>query len=331
VGVRPSRGRIRRSMRLPSFRRSRSRRNAADGRQPAPFVVGVSRSGTTLLRLMLDAHPDLTIPAETHFVPMVANVCDRLIAEGAETEVVRREALATMTGHPRWGDFRISEDDVRQRMEAHDPLTTADAIRSFYEAAAALEGKPRWGDKSPPYTYKALRVQQALPEAYFIHIIRDGRDVALSLGEVSWGTDDITEAAEKWVSELRKARKRARGLAPGTYMEVHYEDLVTDPEPTLRKVAEFVDLPWDAEMLNYPQRAEERMRGEMERTLKPLGGGTITAEERTRQHQLVFEKPSASRAGRWRTDMSPENVKAFEAVAGPLLKKLGYEVGSTDG
>jgi hypothetical protein len=315
-------------MRLPSPKRALARRRERADHDPAPFVVGVSRSGTTLLRLMLDAHPDLTIPAETHFIPMVANAVDRAIEEGAPTEVVRERALETMTGHPRWGDFRVDEGEVRARMERHDPLSAGDAIRTFYETCAALEGKPRWGDKSPPYTYKAPRIQRALPEAHFIHIIRDGRDVALSLSEVSWGPDDITVAAEKWASELRKARRRAKNLARGTYMEIHYEDLVTDPEPALRRVADFAGLPWDDAMLDYPTRAEERMRGEMERTLKPLGGGTITAEERARQHQLVFEKPSASRAGRWRTEMSPENRKAFEAVAGGLLKKLGYEVES---
>ena len=69
------------------------------------------------------------------------------------------------------------------------------------------------------------------------------------------------------------------------------------------------------------------MRREMARTLKPLGGGTITAEERTRQHELVSASPpSASRAGRWRTEMSPEDREAFESVAGRMLKKLGYEV-----
>jgi Sulfotransferase family len=313
-------------MALESIKRALKGRRRATDRPPAPFVVGVSRSGTTLLRLMLDAHPDLTIPAETHFVPMVANVCDELAEQGASSETIRERALATMTGHPRWGDFLLDPEEVRERMEQCDPITTSDAIRAFYEACAAQQGKPRWGDKSPPYTYKAPRVQAALPEAHFIHIIRDGRDVALSLGEVSWGTDDITEAAKKWVTELRKARRRARSLAKGTYMEVHYEDLVTDAEPVLRRITEHVDLRWDDAMLDYPRHAQERMRGEMERTLKPLGGGTITAEERTRQHQLLFEAPSPSRAGRWRTDMSAENRRAFEAVAGPLLKKLGYEV-----
>ena len=289
-------------------------------------MVGVSRSGTTLLRLMLDAHPELTIPPETHFVPKLVSVCERLSAEGVPTATMRRQALEVMTTHPRWGDFGLEAEEVRERLERHDPLTPGDAARSFYEAYAAREGKSRWGDKSPPYTWKSLRIQRALPEAHFVHLIRDGRDVALSLGEVSWGPDDVADAARKWVSELRRARKRARQLLRGTYMEARYEDLVTDPEPVLRRICKFVHLPWDDAMLDYHRRAEERMHREMQRELKPLGGGTITAQERTRQHQLVSQPPSANRVGRWRTEMSPEDRRAFESVAGKLLAKLGYEV-----
>ena len=210
-------------------------------------------------------------------------------------------------------------------MAQHDPLTPGDAARSFYEAYAAQEGKPRWGDKSPPYTWKAKRIQRALPEAHFIHLIRDGRDVALSLSEVSWGPGGVQAAAAKWVDELGRARQRARRLAPGTYMELRYEDLVADPEPLLRRVAEFVDLPWDAAMLEYHRGAEARMK-EVIRDFHPLGGGTITAEERKRQHELVSSPPSSSRVGRWRTEMSEEDRKAFEGVAGKLLAELGYEV-----
>jgi len=314
-------------MRLRSPKLALARwRFRAGGRQPAPFVVGVARSGTTLLRLMLDAHPQLTIPPETHFVPTVVSVCERLVAEGASTAEIREQALEAMTTHPRWGDFGVPEEEVRELMERRDPLTPGDAIRSFYEAYAAGEGKPRWGDKSPPYTWKARRIQRALPEAHFIHIIRDGRDVALSLSEVSWGPADVTLAAEKWVSELRRARHRAQGLARRTYMELRYEDLVADPESVLRRVARFVDLPWDEAMLDYHRQAEQRMSREMARTLKPLGGGTITAEERARQHELVSRPPSSSRTGRWRTEMSAQDRAAFESVAGRLLANLGYEL-----
>src|ERR671935_3281106 len=76
-------------------------------RVPAPFVVGVARSGTTLLRLMLDAHPLLTIPPETHFVPKLISHCERWISEGSATEELRERAFELITNHPRWGDMRL--------------------------------------------------------------------------------------------------------------------------------------------------------------------------------------------------------------------------------
>jgi Sulfotransferase family len=312
----------RRGIRRP---RSAQRRRGGPERVPAPFVVGIARSGTTLLRLMLDAHPQLTIPPETHFLPRLFTHFDRWVKEGAAGDELRDRAIELITSHPRWGDIDLEPDEVRRRMDGYEPFTAGDAARSFFEAYASQEGKPRWGDKSPPYTWKAKRIQRALPEAHFIHLIRDGRDVALSLSEVSWGPGDVQAAATKWVDELTRARHRARRLTAGTYMELRYEDLVADPEPLLRRIAGFVDLPWDRSMLDYHHGAEDRMK-EVVRDFHPLGGGTITAEERKRQHELVSSPPSSSRVGRWRTEMSPEDREAFERVAGKLLAELGYEV-----
>src|SRR6185503_17766190 len=132
--------------------RPRGRRDLE--RVPAPFVVGVARSGTTLLRLMLDAHPQLTIPPETHFVPKLISHCERWMEEGATTGERRDRAFELITTHPRWGDFGLDADALRRHLEAHDRLSPGDAARSFYEAYAEREGKPRWGDKSPPYTWK---------------------------------------------------------------------------------------------------------------------------------------------------------------------------------
>jgi Sulfotransferase family len=313
----------RRGIRRPRGVQRRGGRDA--DRAPAPFVVGIARSGTTLLRLMLDAHPQLTIPPETHFLPRLFTHFDRWVKEGVEGAELRERAMELITTHPRWGDIDLDPEEVRRRMAEHHPLTPGDAARSFYEAYAAHEGKPRWGDKSPPYTWKAKRIQRALPEAHFIHLIRDGRDVALSLSEVSWGPGDVQAAATKWVDELSRARQRARRLARDSYMEIRYEDLVADPEPLLRRIADFVELPWSDSMLEYHHGAEERMK-EVIRDFHPLGGGTITAEERQRQHELVKSPPSSSRVGRWRTEMSPEDREAFESVAGELLAELGYDV-----
>ncbi len=118
---------------------SRSRKPAGP---PVPFIVGVTRSGTTLLRLMLDAHPDLAIPPETHFVPS-------LIKATRKNGVSPDEAHGIVTGHRQWGDFNLDSAELLRRyceLDRIDPETT---IRAFFELYAEREGKPRWGDKTP--------------------------------------------------------------------------------------------------------------------------------------------------------------------------------------
>lgn len=312
-------------MRLSPRNVRRSLRSRAHDRlTPAPFVTGIARSGTTLLRLMLDAHPEMAIPPETHFATKVINAFHLMREDNVSREEMRARGAAIIVGHPRWGDFGLDAHEFQRRVDTTAGITARPILRTFYEYYAETQGKPRWGDKSPPYTWKAPKLQVALPEARFINLIRDGRDVALSLGGVSWGPADIAESADKWVKELTLARHRANRLRRGTYLEVRYEDLVTDPEPVLRQVAEFVQLPWSDAMMNYHEGAEKRM-AQVVRELKPQGGGLITAEERVRQHELVSKPPSSQRAGRWRTDMSEEDRQAFEAIAGDLLRDLGYE------
>jgi hypothetical protein len=283
---------------------------------PAPFICGVPRSGTTLLRLMLDAHPEMAIPPETHFAPrLIRTLGDRTGDEA------RASAHELITEHPRWPDFGLDPAELRSRFAAADPFGAATALRCFFGLYADGAGKPRWGDKSPKYVRRMRLLHQTLPEARFIHVIRDGRAVALSLAGVSWGPQSAAEAADRWVSDIERARKMARRLPH--YIEVRYEELVADPEPALRRACELCELSWDDAMLSFHEQAAERM-SESSRDLRPGSGGTVTAEERARQHALVSRPPSADRAERWRTELAPEDLAAFEDRAGPLLRELGY-------
>ncbi|CAN5504537.1 sulfotransferase [soil metagenome] len=300
------------------------RSRAHDQLTPAPFVTGIARSGTTLLRLMLDAHPQLAIPPETHFATKVINAFHLMREDDVSRAEMRARGAAIIVGHPRWGDFGLDAHEFQRRVDTTSGVTARPILRTFYEYYAETQDKPRWGDKSPPYTWKAPKIQAALPEARFINLIRDGRDVAMSLNEVSWGPAGFAESADKWVKELTLARSRARRLRNVTYLEVRYEDLVNDPEPVLRQVADLISLPWSDSMMTYHEGAEKRM-AQVVRELKPQGGGLITAEERVRQHELVSKPPSSQRAGRWRTEMSDEDRQAFEEIAGDLLRDLGYE------
>jgi hypothetical protein len=285
---------------------------------PAPFICGVTRSGTTLLRLMLDAHPDLAIPGETHFVPALIKRVERRKPRADEL-------TGLIVGHKRWGDFQLEPHDLRARLRAIDPLTAGDALRSFYMLYAEKHGKSRYGDKTPGYLREMPRIQRVLPEARFVHIVRDGRDVALSVLKMNWGPETVTEAAALWVERITKART----LAPKTnhYIEVKFEDVLANTEPTLKRVCEFIELDFDPVMLDYHERAEARLQ-EKARDLPRSKRPPQPAELRMQSHALAKEPPKAERTALWRTQMEPVDREEYERIAGPLLAEFGYPIGA---
>ena len=285
---------------------------------PVPFIVGVTRSGTTLLRLMLDAHPDLAIPPETHFVPQLIRQTRK---RGASCE----EAHGVVTGHRQWGDFDLDSGELLQRycaLERIDPETT---IRAFFELYAEREGKPRWGDKTPSYVKRMKQIQRWIPEARFIHMVRDGRDAALSrFKRILKDPPPMETVAERWVRKIEGARADAADLPH--YMELQYESLVRDTETELRRVSEFIELPWDPSILRYYERAEERLQ-EMVRDLPGAEGKPMRpADHRKEAHLLTSKPPDSSRLARWKQEMDPDQNAIFEDVAGPMLEEFGYEV-----
>jgi hypothetical protein len=289
-------------------------------RRPAPFIVGVTRSGTTLLRLMLDSHPKLAIPPETHFLPQLLRLVEK---PGMKpTRLARRIA-----SHRRWDDFDIDHKELAQAFRERPQLDATNAARAFYELYARKQGKPRWGDKTPGYQIRMLRLKKALPEAKFIHVIRDGRDVALSQARKASDPTPLDVAGRRWKSRVLKTRLRARRI-PDDYMEVRYEDLILDTEATLRRICRFIDLRFHPAMLRYHERAEERLQ-EIARGL-PSGDGKaeLEAEERIAAHALTSEPPREERVQAWREEMSAEDLAAFERDSGDLLAELGYELAS---
>ncbi len=292
-------------------------RRRADGPPPAPFVVGVGRSGTTLLRLMLDAHPQLAVPAETQFVPEVLERQGE--CRGAD------ELVDVIVGARTWDDFGLDEEHLREA--AAGAQGAADVLRAFYGLCAEREGKPRWGDKTPGYVKRMRTIGGALDEARFIHLIRDGRDVALSRRSYGMGADKtIADVADLWKRRIENARRQAKKLRD-RYLELRYEDLVAETEPALRSVCELIELEFDPAMLAHHDGAGER--------IAELGGLAPEGERRGREagerqaaHALASQPPSGARTGVWRTEMDPADRAEFEHVAGDLLAELGYDVPS---
>ncbi len=282
---------------------------------PVPFVVGVGRSGTTLLRLMLDAHPELAIPPETHFLAALL----KNPPAGAE------DFMTLLTAAHTWADFHLDPAALAAAIAFPPPFDLARAVRVFYRQYAARFGKERWGDKTPPYLQHIGALSCLLPEARFIHLLRDGRDVALSYRDKWFGPAgrQIEEAALFWRERILQGRAQASGLTAGIYLEVRFEDLLAAPEATLRRICQFLDLPWSPAMLEYHRQADRRL-GEMGDRTDGQGQVLIPRERRLAIHQHTRRPPDPAQVGKWRLALSAEEVRRFQAVAGDLLLELGY-------
>ena len=265
------------------------------------IVLGVRRSGTTLLRVMLDRNPALAVPDESYFVPQLARRHRGTVDVGAFVDDLRR--LPTLV---EWG---LSPEAVRAHLR--DGMTPGEAIGAVFATYAAERGKPRWGDKTPLYMQHLPLLERLFPGARFVHLIRDGRDAALSFLSVAggimtegWGHPrDVEGFACQWATEVSAARALGGRVGPDRYLELRYEELVADPVGPLRRVCAFAGLDYDDSMLGYV-------------------GQTASARK---EHQQRLNEPPRVGVREWRAEMAAPDVAAFEAVAGGLLSDLGYE------
>ena len=278
-----------------------------------PIIVGAPRSGTTLLRFMIDAHPDVAIPPETGFL--------RPLSRMVGHQVERTRIIETVTEAPTWPDFHLSKAAFWERLSAEP--SPAEAARCFYQLYAQKHHKLRWGDKTPLYGPHIAAIGALLPEARFIHLIRDGRDAALSLRGLWFSPgDDIATLAAYWRDTVEETRRQSRECAH--YLELRYEELVQYPRRALERVADFIELQFSEQMLRYFERVPERLEEHGEHRARD-GSLLVSRERRHLQQARTRLPPDPSRVCAWRQEMTPQERDTFESIAGSLLESLGYE------
>ena len=270
-----------------------------------PFFIGAARSGTTLLRTMVDAHPDIAIPPESWFITELASRRGDY-ETGADFDVER--FAADLLAHDRFVRWGFEAGDLTAALYEAAPREYPSAIRSVFSCWAARQGKSRYGDKTPGYATELALLAALFPEACIVHLVRDGRDVALSYSE-TFGTSQVN-AIRVWRSRVRAAREAGRALGVDRYREVRYEDLLVDPNSTLRDVCSFIGIPFSDRMLCHSEHAARLLAGMPDR-----------------QHHLHVALPLTLGLRDWRSQMSPHVVRACDSIAGDTLHELGYEPG----
>jgi Sulfotransferase family len=271
------------------------------------FVVGCPRSGTTMLQLMLHAHPRIAIPPETRFL-LEAYRNRRQF--GDLRRRTNREALARFIVDRRQTSFRyLGLDPAAVIADILDgPPTLGSGIGAVFRAYSARFGKPRWGDKRPAYLNNLDVILRLFPDAQIVNIVRDGRDCVASLQEMPWHRKGIYHSIAAWAQAVDNARAARRRLPAESFYEMRYEDLVSDPQQHLAALCDFLGEEYDPAMAN------------------PADIAPVAVPEYKAWHERTRSPVTEGRVGSWKERLSPAEIALCEALLGKRLAAGGFEV-----
>jgi hypothetical protein len=268
---------------------------------PRAFIVGCPWSGTSLLATLLDRHPQVAVPPETFFFR------DLLPGIRAHGRAPSAEQLLQRAGrHPVFRDLGITATAVAAAMDAADPNGERALLRGMLAAYAASRGKQLAVEKSPVHLFYTPLILEWYPKTRIVCLLRDGRDVALSLTRVPWGGRSLRWHCAEWNSYCRSARAYAHRFAD-RFLLVRFEDLVAEPERILAGVDRFLDLPFAPRQLD-----------------PAVETGSILDAERPWKEK-ARSRADPERAGAWKVTATPGQRRIMQAAMGPLLVASGYE------
>jgi Sulfotransferase family len=277
---------------------------------PYVFIVGCPRSGTTLLRRIIDAHPQIAITHETHWLAKRFEKRQGVTPDG----LVTPELLSWLLSDKKFTRMGIGQDELEGLVAGEEPVSYSTFVTGVFDLYGKRHGKRLVGDKVPGYVRRIPTLHALWPEAKFVHLIRDGRDVCMSAISWSrayklarrsstWTEDPITTAAVWWEWHVRLGKEDGGSLAPNLYHEVRYEALVSVPEETCAALCDFLGLPYDDAMLKFHEGREKADPNlDAKKAWRPLTPGLR----------------------KWSEQMPAEDLERFEAAAGELLEELGY-------
>lgn len=272
------------------------------------FIVGAARSGTTLLQYMLKSHPDLSLPtAESHFfIPFYQRRTE--FGDLSDLGALTRLLKAIYASRKLFFDedvhgIRFNAGTLAKRFHARQLTSVPEVIAGIFEANAEAEGKLRWGDKTPYYILHLETLLEMFPNAQFVHIIRDGRDCALSMLERKWDLEifNTYHAAYTW-NKYVNAGKAFGAKYPNIYHEVYFESLLNEPEQTIDSLCRFLNIEFNERVIEFK---------------KSNGSGKT---------QLLTQPLQKSNQGKWREKMTSRQTLIFEALAGETLSACGYQI-----
>lgn len=275
------------------------------------FIVGCERSGTTLLQVLLDSHPNIAIPYESHIFHRFYNRMSVYGDLAEEDNNLLRFVTDVLNDVwiRRWG-LTISPNDFCQTVTER---SFAGCVRHLFSMYAITKGKLRWGDKTPVHVLYVKEIVQCFPDARIIHLIRDGRDVSESLKRVTFAPPTILGNSKRWRNRIDAFKAGRRYCDPLNVLEIHYEELVGNTQQAMEKILQFIG----EETITFSSAVPE---SDLKKNYAQAGSSAQTLTGTIKTNKI----------GIFRTTLTLREIAIFEAVAGEQLKEYGYIL-ETDG
>lgn len=256
---------------------------------------------------MLDSHPEMAVPPESYFI---ADLGRKAAYYYDKWGAFRSDIFVSdLRKHWAFAQWDVDLDEVAKGCN-YRYQTFGQAIEAVFGRYALKQRKGRYADKTPSYVLSIPMIARLIPGSKFIHMVRDGRDVACSWLDVNWGIETLEEAALHWASRVQAGRRAGEWLGVSRYREVKYEQLVSEPEGVLQRLCAFINLDFTSLMLDYPERSAPRI---------------IKSMDRPGLHKNLLLAPTRALRD-WRNELSIGDVVRFERLAGDVLIDLEYRV-----
>lgn len=279
---------------------------------PFFFVVGRPRSGTTLLRTLFDAHPNVNFPPECQFI---VNLYPKYGRINNWNEKNINEFYNDLISQWLFDTWKIDNDVLKKRLLTyvgnHSYGTICKAVYLEYNSLFNKESIDFIGDKNPGYAIYTKLLTKIFPEAKFIHIIRDYRDNFVSIKNVDFELPVPSLVVQKWKYFYKKFKKDSLSN-PDSYRLQNYEKLARNPQTEFAQLCDFIGINYNESVFNFHEKKDD--------LLKQYPSGYIKT-----YHTSLLEKVNTSKIGVWKMQLSVNQVKIMDYTAGYIAEESGYE------
>jgi hypothetical protein len=282
---------------------------------PFFYIIGRPRSGTTLLQLIFDAHPNVQIPSECMYI---AHLLGHYRTIKTWTEPVIENFVNDLTHIWLFSPVKFNTEKIKKELLENKSFLTIDSafkiIAKNYNSVYEKKELLLLGDKNPFYSQVFGVIFSAIPDAKYIFLIRDPRDNHVSLFNSRFTAPSITYDTLYWRKTIRAA-ELFKKYYPNRIYILKYEDLVTETEKHVTDLCTFLKIPFYPEMLKYRERKTEDFTKVV-----------FTSEDFFKaNHTSILEPVNTKKIGGWKTRLTKGSIRKAERIAGKYLDEYGYE------